>query len=160
MIWFVLEPAVLRPHTGRVWRLLKRNDEADAIAATPASAATSSTFSSDQRHNLSAGDTLTFGLLLIGPAIDCLPYVVLAVSEMARRGLGTARGRFALVNVASIDEAGHKQVVYTSDSGRSMSIQNRSRGRSVRSKRTTTRVGGWRSRSMNLAQPQSTMSGS
>jgi len=115
---FVLEPPVLRPLAGQVWRLPKRHDEAPTVAAPPAFATTSSTFSSNERHDLRAGDTLTFGLLLIGPAIDCLPYVVLAVSEMGRRGLGATRGRFALVDVASVDEAGNKQVVYTSDSGR------------------------------------------
>jgi hypothetical protein len=115
---FVLEPPMLGLRAGRVWRLPKRNDEAQAVAATSLAAAERSTFSSGERHNLCAGDTLTFGLLLIGPAITCLPYVVLAVSEMAQRGLGASRGRFALVDVASIDEAGDKQVIYTSDSGR------------------------------------------
>ena len=59
-----------------------------------------------------------FGLTLISRAIEHLPYVVYAVSEMARRGLGASRGQFALVDVASLDEAGAKRTVYSSDLGR------------------------------------------
>jgi hypothetical protein len=70
------------------------------------------------RRRFQAGEHLKFGLTLIGRAIEQLPYVVYAVQEMARRGLGVDRGRFALVDVASLDEAGEKQMVYTSALGR------------------------------------------
>jgi hypothetical protein len=40
------------------------------------------------RHRMSRGERLTFGLLLMGRAVEYLPYVVYAVSEMARRGFG------------------------------------------------------------------------
>ncbi len=42
----------------------------------------------DQRRNYAAGDPLEFGMLLFGRGIDFLPYVVLALAEFARAGLG------------------------------------------------------------------------
>src|ERR1044072_3894832 len=58
----------------------------------------------DGRRRMSRGDRLTFGLLLMGRAVEYLPYVVYAVSEMARRGLGVESARFELAEVAMIDD--------------------------------------------------------
>lgn len=73
---------------------------------------------SDRRQQVAAGQELTFGLLLMGRAIDYLPYVVYAVSEMARRGLGVNRARFELASVAAIDERDARTTIYSGESER------------------------------------------
>jgi hypothetical protein len=73
---------------------------------------------SDARRSLKKGDELKFGLVLMGRAVEYLPYVVYAVSGMATRGLGASRGRFDLVEVALIDEKGLSQTVYFGGSKR------------------------------------------
>lgn len=71
----------------------------------------------DGRRRLERGDELTFGLLLMGRAIEYLPYIVFAVSEMARNGLGVDRSRFELNSVTSIKD-GKRQTIYTNETGR------------------------------------------
>jgi hypothetical protein len=73
---------------------------------------------SDGRRALKRGDELTFGLLLIGRATEYMPYVVYAVSEMGRRGLGMQRGRFELTEVAVIDRSSTSRVLYSGHSQR------------------------------------------
>ncbi|HKQ06258.1 MAG TPA: CRISPR system precrRNA processing endoribonuclease RAMP protein Cas6 [Blastocatellia bacterium] len=68
---------------------------------------------SEERRMLKTGDALTFELLLMGRASEFMPYVVYAVSEMARHGLGAERGRFELSDVALIDEQGAALEVYS-----------------------------------------------
>jgi CRISPR-associated endoribonuclease Cas6 len=68
---------------------------------------------SDVGWSLSPGDELAFDLLLIGRAIEYMPYVVYAVSEMARRGLGANRVPFDLSQVAVIDEHGIAKTIYS-----------------------------------------------
>jgi hypothetical protein len=74
-------------------------------------------FASD-RLRLASGDEITFGLTLIGRAIEYLPYVVYAVSEMARRGLGFERARFQLTEVDLIDKHDDRRLIYSGDSHR------------------------------------------
>jgi hypothetical protein len=76
------------------------------------------TDSPDGRRRMSRGDVLVFELLLMGRAVEYLPYVVYAVSEMARRGLGVERARFELKEVAMIDEGGHRKPIYSGESRR------------------------------------------
>jgi len=45
---------------------------------------------------LAPGEALTFGMTLIGPARDHLPYYIYAIMEMARRGLGGPHQPFRL----------------------------------------------------------------
>jgi hypothetical protein len=66
-----------------------------------------------QRLALAAGDEITFELLLAGRVIGYLPYVIYAVSEMARRGLGADRTGFALTSV--IAQTGGAEL-YSADS--------------------------------------------
>jgi len=72
----------------------------------------------EPRRNLKTGDQLTFGLMLMGRATEYMPYVVYAVSEMARHGLGADRGRFELSEVALIDEHGAAQKIYSGETQR------------------------------------------
>jgi hypothetical protein len=74
-------------------------------------------FASD-RMRLAPGDKITFGLTLIGRSIEYLPYVVFAVSEMARRGLGFERARFQLTEVHLIDKHDERKLIYSGDSHR------------------------------------------
>jgi hypothetical protein len=67
------------------------------------------------RRRLIRGDELRFELLLMGRAVEYLPYVVYAVSEMARRGLGAERARFELAEAAMIGEGGEKRQIYTGE---------------------------------------------
>ncbi len=46
-----------------------------------------------------AGEEFAFGLVLIGRAIDFVPYFVVALREMARTGLGRGRSRWHLARV-------------------------------------------------------------
>ncbi len=45
------------------------------------------------------GDNLDFELVLIGPAIEALPYFIYTFTELGRRGLGGRRGKYDLVKV-------------------------------------------------------------
>src|ERR1051325_9240730 len=46
---------------------------------------------SDVGWNMARGDELVFELLLVGRAVEYMPYVVYAVREMGKRGLGANR---------------------------------------------------------------------
>jgi hypothetical protein len=73
---------------------------------------------SDGRHQLVANSELTFELLLMGRAVEYLPYIIYAVSEMAQRGLGVERARFGLASVAVIDESGARKTIYSGETQR------------------------------------------
>jgi hypothetical protein len=77
-----------------------------------------SAFVAERPRQLPAGGELNFALLLIGRAVEHLPYVVYAMSRLARHGLGVARARFELGNVAALDEHGAARVIYTGESAR------------------------------------------
>src|SRR5207244_11452178 len=47
-----------------------------------------------------------FGLTLIGDTLRFMPYFILAVPEMGRRGVGAGRGQFALKQVWAVDPLG------------------------------------------------------
>ncbi len=68
---------------------------------------------SNSGWNLSPGDELVFDLLLVGRAVEYMPYVIYAVSEMAKRGLGANRVPFDLSQVAVVDEHGSVQTIYS-----------------------------------------------
>lgn len=70
------------------------------------------------RSRFAPGDEIIFGLTLMGRAIEYLPYVVFAVSEMARRGLGYSRARFDLTEVHLIDKHDQRRLIYSGDSHR------------------------------------------
>lgn len=82
---------------------------------------------SDTGRHLSAGDDLVFELTLIGRAVEYMPYVVYAISEMAKRGLGANRIRFDLNQVALIDEQGVRKNIYSGDEQRITTPDNSTR---------------------------------
>ncbi len=57
-----------------------------------------------QRRGYTPADEITFGLTLIGRAIDYLPYFIYAFEELGRAGLGKGRAKFELVEVGFNEE--------------------------------------------------------
>lgn len=111
---FILTPPMLKvtERAEQVSAHSLSNGKTVRLVRSPATA------DSESRHRLSRGERLTFGLLLMGRAFEYLPYVVYAVSEMARRGLGVARARFELAEVVMIDEDGNRSSIYSGESER------------------------------------------
>jgi hypothetical protein len=62
-----------------------------------------------------AGDELRFGLTLIGEAVEELPYIIYAVSLMARHGFGAQRTPFTLMEVSAIAGPATRLKVYAPD---------------------------------------------
>lgn len=62
------------------------------------------------------GGTLSFGLVLIGRAIDYLPYFIYTFEELGRMGLGWKRGRFGLERVWALDPGGGEESIYDGQS--------------------------------------------
>ena len=58
------------------------------------------------------GDRLSFGLILVGRAVDYLPYFVYAFDELGKSGIGKNKGRFSLLDVTS-----EGREVYSADDG-------------------------------------------
>ncbi|MFL6214584.1 MAG: CRISPR system precrRNA processing endoribonuclease RAMP protein Cas6 [Blastocatellia bacterium] len=104
------------PPTG----LLRNQSQAPRpfILAPPLLNTRSAATDSEPRTTLRAGDELCFGLLLMGRAAEYLPYVIFAVSEMARRGLGAARVPFQLCAVTFTDQVGDERTIYSGEAGR------------------------------------------
>lgn len=66
----------------------------------------------DEKQKYEPGERLTFGLTLIGRAIDYLPYVIFALDQTGRKGLGQRRGRFELESVVWRTADGENRVIY------------------------------------------------
>ncbi len=62
------------------------------------------------------GEELSFHLVLIGKALDYLPYFIYTFDELGRVGLGRGKGKYMLEAVAWLDEAGNAVPIY--DGGR------------------------------------------
>lgn len=58
------------------------------------------------RREFRPGEELTFHLVLVGPAVEALPYFIHTFSELGRMGLGRGRGQFRLANVALVGALG------------------------------------------------------
>jgi len=56
-----------------------------------------------------------FGLILVGKAIDYLPYFIFAFKELEKRGLGRNRSKFFLEKVVSVGEKGESKFVYSGE---------------------------------------------
>ncbi len=82
----------------------------------------------EKRRGYTPKDEISFGLTLIGRAIDYLPYFIYTFDELGKMGIGKGRGRFALQTVKSQESAkqsgvrsqesrvrSEKQTIYSSD---------------------------------------------
>ncbi|MBU1487356.1 CRISPR system precrRNA processing endoribonuclease RAMP protein Cas6 [bacterium] len=63
----------------------------------------------DNRREFGKEDELTFGLVLIGRAIDYLPYFIFTFEELGRIGLGRGRGKYFLKEVRD----GQGKIIYS-----------------------------------------------
>ncbi|MBI3015697.1 MAG: hypothetical protein HYY65_11720, partial [Candidatus Tectomicrobia bacterium] len=66
----------------------------------------------DTKRFYEPGEELSFGLILIGRAIDYLPYFIYAFDELGRNGIGKGKGKYQLHSVTSEDQAGHNTQIY------------------------------------------------
>ncbi len=111
---FILTPPFLENPCQRTWKMPSPQHNGNQEHKPQAKV----TFSPTDRRAFRPGDEIKFGLLLLGRAIDYLPYVIHAFSEMARRGLGADRARFELKEVFGIDEHDRKTTIYLSKTKR------------------------------------------
>ena len=73
-----------------------------------------------EQREFPAGSSLSFGLVLVGGAIQYLPYFVYAFREMGNGGIGRGRGRYELVEVTASAPSGRKTTVYSSVSSQTV----------------------------------------
>jgi hypothetical protein len=60
------------------------------------------------------GETLDFGLVLVGRAINYLPYFIVVFQELGKVGLGQGRGNYRLREVAAVQPlSGEEEVIYS-----------------------------------------------
>jgi hypothetical protein len=69
----------------------------------------------EKKREYNPGETLEFGLNLVGRIADYLPYFIYAFEELGRIGIGKGRGKYSLLNVASPqgDRGGESRLVYS-----------------------------------------------
>ena len=72
----------------------------------------------ETREIYEPGDELRVGLVLVGRALDSLPYFIYAFEEMGHRGVGAGRGKAALQRVIALGpEPGDERCIYQPDIG-------------------------------------------
>jgi len=59
------------------------------------------------------GDRVLFNLILIGKAVDYLPYFILTFAELGKQGIGRNRGKYILEKVKGLGENGEGNIIYT-----------------------------------------------
>lgn len=70
----------------------------------------------DEKTEFNKNDNLNFGLILIGNAIDYLPYFIFTFDELGRIGLGKGRGKYHLKEVKNIfknNDTIEESIIYT-----------------------------------------------
>ncbi|MBU1207735.1 MAG: CRISPR system precrRNA processing endoribonuclease RAMP protein Cas6 [Proteobacteria bacterium] len=68
----------------------------------------------EKRMGYKPGDAFSFGLTLIGKAVDYLPYFIYTFDQLGGMGIGKGRGKFELKEVRSLDNDGNPSVIYSS----------------------------------------------
>ena len=58
----------------------------------------------ETRQKYKPGEVLTFSLILIGKAVDLLPYFVYTFEELGKTGIGKGRGKYKLLRVEKGDD--------------------------------------------------------
>ncbi len=79
----------------------------------------------ERKREYVPGDAISFGLLLIGKAIEYLPYFIYAFDEMGKTGLGKGKGAFTLGKVVNtgMPNLPDDQTVYSSDTKTLVPVQ-------------------------------------
>ncbi len=60
----------------------------------------------ERKRGYTPKDEITFGITLIGRAIDYLPYFIYTFDELGKMGIGKGRGRYELKRVKSLELGG------------------------------------------------------
>lgn len=69
----------------------------------------------DPKTIIKKGDNLTFNLILIGHAINYLPYFIVAFKELGKIGVGKGRGKFYLREIKAVSILDQKkEIIYDS----------------------------------------------
>jgi hypothetical protein len=66
----------------------------------------------DAREVYGAGEELVFELILVGKAIDYMPYFAYTFVQMGEQGLGRGRGKFILKEIESVGLHGRHAAIY------------------------------------------------
>jgi len=61
------------------------------------------------------GELLSFELILIGKAIEYLPYFIYAFDELGKIGIGKGKGKYELKEVKELNEKNEEKVLYQSE---------------------------------------------
>lgn len=69
----------------------------------------------EKKKEYSKDELFSFSLILIGKALDFLPYIIFTISEMGKRGLGKTRGKFRIESV-SISKDGKEITIFEGSS--------------------------------------------
>jgi hypothetical protein len=56
-----------------------------------------------EKQSFETGETFSFHLILIGNAIDYLPYFIYTFTELGKQGIGQGRGKYDLLHVEGMD---------------------------------------------------------
>jgi CRISPR-associated endoribonuclease Cas6 len=70
----------------------------------------------------SPGEEMEFETVIVGRAIDYLPYFILAFKELGEMGLGRGRGRYELDEVNALNQEGDEVEIYIRESGKIRNI--------------------------------------
>lgn len=68
------------------------------------------------KNRYSKGESLSFNFILIGRAIDYLPYFIYTFDELGSNGIGKGRGGYCLRKIYAISVADGDKLIYSSDS--------------------------------------------
>ena len=72
----------------------------------------------DTKTAYEPGESLDFGLVLVGRAINYLPYFIVVFQELGKVGLGRGRGRYVLREVAAVQALnGIEEAIYSAADG-------------------------------------------
>jgi len=73
----------------------------------------------ERKRGYKPGDEISFNLILIGKAVDYLPYFIYAFSELGNIGIGKAKGRYELKKVENLEVCDkgetRRKIIYSSD---------------------------------------------
>ncbi|MGB8657438.1 MAG: CRISPR system precrRNA processing endoribonuclease RAMP protein Cas6 [Candidatus Zixiibacteriota bacterium] len=71
----------------------------------------------EKKRYYEAGEKLNFGLVLVGKAIEYLPYFIFTFQELGNIGIGKKKGKFSLSKVHGSDSNDQETIIY--DAGQS-----------------------------------------
>lgn len=66
----------------------------------------------DEREVFQPGEELRFGLVLIGKALDYLPYFIYSFDELGRIGIGRRKGKYEVTAVLGVGQDGKGRRIY------------------------------------------------